>query len=415
MAASYSSFVDKEMTVIAGTVHQDHLEAYYNLFRDAILSPAFKEDDYSRLKTDQLNSVTRTLRYNNDEELGKEVLSQAIFKDHPYGNPVAGTATSIASLTLQDVKDFYASQYTKMNVVLGLAGNFPDSLVAQVKKDFGSLPEGKISNAEKSIPAASDLKGLQAVLIEKETPATAISFGFPVSFTRSSDDFYPLLVMNCWLGQHRNSFGRLYQVMREIRGLNYGDYTYIEYWPFGSITMQPLPNFARHRQIFQVWIRPVQNQNRHFALRQAIRELQNLIDNGMTKEDFERARNFLQNYTVNLAQSNSEQLGYALDDRFYNLQPSFLDELRSRLSTMKLEDVNAAIKKHLSTRNMIIAAVTSDAEGFKKDLAANRPSPITYESPKPEVVLEEDKQIISYPIEIQAERIAVIPVEKVFQ
>ena len=120
--------------------------------------------------------------------------------------------------------------------------------------------------------------------------------------------------------------------------------------------MHPFPNFARHQQLFQVWIRPVQNQNRHFALRQAIRELQKLIDNGITKEDFEKSRNFLINYSVNLAQSDSEQFGYALDDRFYGLDQPYLEKIKSNLSTMKLEDVNAAIKKHLNTKNMIIAS-----------------------------------------------------------
>lgn len=224
-----------------------------------------------------------------------------------------------------------------------------------------------------------------------------------------------MMVMNAWLGQHRNSFAHLYQVMRGIRGMNYGDYSYIEFFPYPSFTMQPLPNFARSRQIFEVWIRPVQNQNRHFALRQAVREVQKLIDNGMTQEDFERTRNFLQNYTVNLAQSNSEQLGYALDDRFYKLQQPFLELVKTKLSTMKLEDVNKAIKKHLSTRNMIVAVVTKDAESFKKELAANSTSPITYESPKPDAVLEEDKQIIGYPISIKAEDIKIIPVEKAFE
>src|SRR5262249_23624951 len=57
MAASYSAQVDKEMTVVYGVTHKDNLTAYYNLLRDAILSPAFKQDDFDRVKTDQLNYV----------------------------------------------------------------------------------------------------------------------------------------------------------------------------------------------------------------------------------------------------------------------------------------------------------------------------------------------------------------------
>ena len=52
------------------------------------------------------------------------------------------------------------------------------------------------------------------------------------------------------------SSGVLYDRMREKRGLNYGDYAYIEYFPRGMFLMEPQPNLARHHQIFQVWIRP---------------------------------------------------------------------------------------------------------------------------------------------------------------
>ncbi len=48
---------------------------------------------------------------------------------------------------------------------------------------------------------------------------------------RGDEDFYPLAVANSWLGEHRNSSSHLYQVIREERGLNYGDYSYIEYFP----------------------------------------------------------------------------------------------------------------------------------------------------------------------------------------
>ena len=415
MAAYYGSQVDKEMTVIAGVVHQDHLQPYYELLRDALLSPGFKQEDFERLKTDQANEIASSLRYNDDEELGKEALNAAIFKNNGYGYPNAGTIHSVKSLTIEDVKTFYSQQFTQKNLVIGIAGNYPDSLIQQMKKDFSALSEGSESNSAKTILAPSPISGQHAFLIEKETAGTAISFGFPIQITRSDEDYYPMMVMNCWLGQHRNSFGNLYSVMRGQRGLNYGDYSYIEHFPFGGRAMQPLPNFARQQQIFQVWIRPVQNQNRHFALRQAIREVQKLIDNGITKEDFEHSRNFLINYSVSLAQSDSEQLGYALDDRFYGLKQPYLEHVKTKLANMKLEDVNAAIKKHLNTKNMIIAVVTEDAENFKKALAENTPSPITYESPKPESVMEEDKHIMNFPLDLRAENIQIVPVEKMFE
>lgn len=415
MAASYSGNVDKEMTVITGVVHRDHWNAYYQLLRDAVLSPAFKEQDFQRLKTDQTNYVAKILRYNDDEELGKEVLKSALFKNHPYGHPNAGNVSSIQNLILQDVKDFYRNQYTQNNLVLGVAGNVPDELLDLIRKDFAVLSKESSEPAKNPVAEPSAVQGLQAILVEKETAGTAISFGFPVPFTRSDEDFYPMMMMNAWLGQHRNTFAHLFQVMRSARGLNYGDYSYIEHFPYGGRTYHPLPNFARHRQIFEVWIRPVQHPNRHFALRQAIREIQMLIDKGLTEQDLKLTRDFLQNYTVNLAQSASEQLGYALDDRFYGLTQPFLEKVRTKVASLTRDEVNAAIRKYLNTQNIMIAIVTQGSEDFKKALVADTPSPIQYDSPKPPAILEEDKEIMKYPLPIKAENVTVIPVKKVFE
>jgi len=414
MAASYNAQVDKEMTTFYGVAHKDNLASYYELFRDAVLSPAFKKEDFERLKTDQLNYVAKGLRFNDDEELGKETVNWALFRNHSYGHPNAGMVSSNRSLTLEDVQAFYKQQYARANLVIGVAGNYPDTLIGQIKKDFAALPATPKDVREEK-RSVEMVNGIHAVLVEKETPATAFSFGFPISFTRADDDFYPMMIANSWLGQHRSSFSHLYQVMREARGMNYGDYSYIEYFAAGGRNSQPPTNNARRHQIFQIWIRPVPAPFRHFALRQAVRELQMLIDKGMTQEDFDLTRNFLLNFRVNLAQSNSEQLGYALDDRFYGLSKPFLEQMKIRFAALKLEDVNNAIRKHLNTKNMMIAAVTQDAGSFQEALVKNIPSPITYDSPKPDKIMEEDKIIQNYPLEIKAENVTIIPTDKIFE
>ncbi|PYR37241.1 MAG: hypothetical protein DMF90_07560 [Acidobacteria bacterium] len=58
-----------------------------------------------------------------------------------------------------------------------------------------------------------------------------------------------------------------------MRGLNYGDYAYIEAFPRGMFQFFPDPNIARQRQIFEIWIRPVVPVNAHMALRIAVSEL----------------------------------------------------------------------------------------------------------------------------------------------
>ena len=87
-----------------------------------------------------------------------------------------------------------------------------------------------------------------------------------------------------YFGQHRSSNSYLYSRLREARGLNYGDYAYIEYFPRGMFQFAPDANLGRQLQIFQIWIRPVEPQNGLFTLRAALFEYDKLVRDGMPKK-----------------------------------------------------------------------------------------------------------------------------------
>ena len=203
-------------------------------------------------------------------------------------------------------------------------------------------------------------------------------------------------------------------MIREERGLNYGDYTYIEHYPNGGQRMLPPQNVARRRHIFEIWIRPVPNEARHFALRAALREFHQLVARGLTPADFELKRNFLKKYVLHYASTTSERLGYALDDVFYGLDAGHLATFRRMMDEVTLADVNAAIKQHWQIANLQIVAVTNNAAAFADALAANAPGPITYTSPKPAGVMEEDKAIGTYRLSIKKENVKIVPVAELF-
>ena len=247
MAASYESNVDKEMTAFTGRIHRDNLAAYYTLFQNAILSPAFKGEDFKRIKTQTLNYLKQSRRFSNDEELAKELLFREIYRGTPYEHPEEGYVTSVESITLADVQDFYRRYYTRDNIVVGVGGGCAEGYPAKVRKDFDTLPSGSPQPVPAPVP--KQLSGIKVLIVEKETKATPISFGYPITLLRSNNDFYPIMLTSSWLGEHRNSVSHLYQVIRETRGMNYGDYSYIEAYPRGYSTQVPPANVSRRSQI----------------------------------------------------------------------------------------------------------------------------------------------------------------------
>jgi zinc protease len=411
MATSFGWQVDKEMTVFTGTTHVDNLDRYYNLIREMVLSPGFREDDFRRLKTDALNFLKVSLREGNDEELGKEHLYNVIYANHPYGHHNVGSISALEKLSAEDVIRFYRSNYTRGNVVVGVAGGFPEKFTETVKKDFSILPAGEGRREKFKHPELE--AGMRVEIIRRDTRSTAFSLGFPIEVDRAHPDFAALKLVESYFGQHRSSNSHLYQRLREARGLNYGDYAYIEYFPRGMYQFQPDPNQARQEQIFQVWIRPVPPEQGMFTFRAALYEYDKLVSDGLTPEAFEGTREFLIKFVDVLLQTQSGSLGYALDSGYYQI-PGFGEFLKSELAKLTVEKVNAAIKKHLKSNRMRVVIVTKDADGLKEAILSGKPSPISYNSPKPDDIIAEDKIIEKYEIPTKAEWVKTVPVESVF-
>jgi len=321
--------------------------------------------------------------------------------------------SALNSITLEDVKQFHAQFYTRENVVIGLGGAYQDQLLTRLLADLQRLPEGRPEKVP--APQPKPVRGRKVVLVEKPGESTAISFGYPIDVHRGSREFYALWLANSWLGEHRNQVSHLFQVIREARGMNYGDYSYIECFPSGGQLNMPPTGVGRRQQLFEVWIRPVPENRALFALRAGLREVEKLARHGLTAEQFEAQRKFLKKYSYQFATTTADRLGYALDDRFYQLDESHLARFREMMDQLTLEEVNNAIRKYIQPDNLTIAMVTAHAQDIKDALVSDAPTPIDYgQIEKPAAILEEDKEIERYPLRIRAAAVKIVPVDNMF-
>jgi len=414
MAAGYSISVDREMTVLGGRTHKDNLPAYFQLFTEAYLAPGFVEEDFERIKADTLNYLRNSLRYQADEELGKAALYGFVFEGTRYAHPPQGTVQGVESVTLDDVLECYRTNFTRERAVMALGGGVEEEWMGRFRESRQGLVAGSARNAVPVSP--NPIKGNQLLLVSKPDADASISFGFPIDVRRGDREFYALWIANSWLGEHRNSSSHLYQVIREQRGLNYGDYSYIEAFTNGGRRNTPPSHVARNQQIFEVWIRTLPNEQAHFALRAALRELKGLVENGMSEQQFELTRSFLRKYVLHFADTTRARLAYAVDDRFYGIEDEgHLKRFREMLDEITHEEVNAAIRKHLRIDDVKIAIVTGQAESLGAALVADLPSPISYASPKAAEVLAEDEEISTFSIPVEQGAVRIVPVEEIFQ
>jgi len=402
--------VDKEFTSFVLTAPRLKAAEALELALEHLAAPGFREEDFQRLKTQALNALKVQLKANNDEELGKLALEGRIYGE-PFAHPVLGTERGIQAITLDDVKAFVRTAYTRGRLQAGIGGAFGPAEKAQVLRALASLPEGGAPRA--ALPAPEAPKASRVRIVAKETRATAISFGFPIAVDRRSPDFPALWVATSWLGEHRNSTAHLYQRLREVRGLNYGDYAYIEAFPMGMFATRRSPGFLRSLNHFQVWIRPVAPANGAFALKGALYELGKLVNEGMSEAAFQASRTYLEKSLDHQVSTGAERLGNDLDMQLLGLDKGFVAELRPRLKALTRQQVNEALKRHFRTDRLDIAVVTKDAEAFKRDLLAEACPVPAYQTPKPELKAE-DEAIRRLKLDLRAEDITVTPLDELF-
>ena len=414
-AASIDVQADQEMTTFVGDVHRDHLDKFYKLLSDLLLHPRFDPADFQRVKDMGLTYLKNTLRATSDENLGKQALNSFLFEGHPYGKTEFGTVQGLTAITLDDVKEYYKNTYTQATLWLGIAGGYPQSLVDQMQRDFSALPAGTLQSV--SLPEPADIKGMEVMVVEKPTRAYAVSMGYTLPITRKDKDFYSLLVANSYFGEHRTFNGVLMNRLRGDRGLNYGDYSYCEKFvggtggtPFANV------NTPLRQQFFSIWLRPIPPDQTLFGIRNALFELKNLIDKGISPQDFEQTKKFVINYTKLWASTLSRRLGYQMDSEFYG-SDYYIDRIERELQTLTVDDVNTAIKKYLHPSDIKIAVVVDEGKGqdFLNAMMSNAPSPIKYQSPVSQNILDQDKLIEVFPFAINKEKSSVVNAKELFE
>ncbi len=416
MAANYYSTVDKEVSIFTFEFHRDFSDKFYSILKGLMLTPSFSEEDFNRVKSNQQNQVDQVIKSSSDEEYSKKALEDFLFRETNYQHMVDGTSQGIKSISRDDVVSHYKNYFTAKNVTIGIAGNYSSTFLTRLQSDINQLSQ--VAPNLESAGLANKPDGMQVEIISKEEAlGSAIFMGFPLSVTRKNDEFAPLMIANSWLGEHRKSYSRLYVKIRQERSMNYGDYSYIEWYNNGGSNMLPQPGFPRSSNYFSIWLRPVQTAkgllgqykelegiktgHAHFAIRMAMRELDLLVAKGLSKEDFQLTKTFLRSYIKLYITNPSKQLGFLMDSRFYG-RKDYIAELDQQLEKTTIDEVNAAIRKHFQAKNMFVSIVTdkSESENLAESLRTNAVSPMSYSNSLKAVltteIIAEDERVAKY-------------------
>jgi zinc protease len=390
-------YVDREWVSLRLRCHVDHGELCTEIFTDILVNPNFEAEAVARVRDKATYSVTEGV-LSSEELLGSMAFEAWTYEGHPYGHPIEGRAGTLPTLSEADIASFYARHYVRANMLVGIAGGYDEAIETLLTKSLQALPSRPAP--ELVLPAPAPLKEHSLLVVATDSNLTGFHFGVPFAIDRSHPDWPALWLGFTALGAHRQSFGRLFETMRTQRGLNYGDYAYIEPFVQRGWSSMPEQGVLRRQPHYQFWIRPVSNENGAFSLKLALAELTRFIEEGLDQEEFERTKSYLLGNIPLLAQQPGRRLLFDLEAQSTGT-PNLITELPRMLAELSLDDVNIAIKSHIRADSLRIVAVSGDSEQLFHQLTEEMTTPIVYSGIQPDEVLQsQDAEIAEKDLQI---------------
>ena len=224
-----NAFTSKECTCYHARVVPDKLEVAIDMLSDLFTSPQLDPQEMEKEKSVVLEEIAMV--NDNAEELAHEKISELYFSGSTLSQPILGTAENISTFTRDDLVKYIDMHYYPANVVVAVAGQFEEArLMDAVQKYIGSYNRG--CKKEKDNCESRFLPRTRSLFVEKDVEQTHLCLAFP-GCTFADDDRFALAVLNNVLGGGMSS--RLFQSIREEKGLAYSVYSYPSSYSFAGM------------------------------------------------------------------------------------------------------------------------------------------------------------------------------------
>lgn len=371
MAATVEVIVDKDLVTLRGKALASDADRFVPLFTEMLTQPAWDPERFDQLREQAILHLGTNLLADT-EGLGDAALDNWLNEGHPYGHTVQGRTGALEVLSLEQAQAFYAQAYVREAITIGIAGEV--SAQAVLQEGVMALPTGRrLQTTPRRQPAPL---GRSLVVIQGSGDSVGWHMGHPLPVDRSHPDYPALLLGLSAFGEHRESWGTLFQTLRTERGLNYGDYAYVEHYRQAGWSSTQELGTVRVQPQFSMWLRPIQPDNAAFTLKLALHLAEELVAEGLEPGHFERMQQSLVKRTQTLARDPGRRLGFAVDAAALD-HPDRL-AMGPALEALTLAQVNAALQAHIHPENLKIVAVAPDPQALVDSLGEDSLTPIVY-------------------------------------
>ena len=333
LGAQVNAFTGQDLTCYYSKCTVDHTAACFELLSDLFLNATFPEDEMEREK----GVVCEEISMNEDspEDLCLDLLANAHFGKENYGRNILGSASNVKGFTVEDIARYKKARYCPENIVISFAGNI-DAQTAQalVESYFGALDKGAFEERKKTIITCH-----QSLVKNKPIEQMHIGIAYP-SVARGDKNENLYNAINAVLGGSMSA--RLFQEVREKRGLAYSVYSYVSAFPEGAA------------QTIYAGVNPAKADEAYRAILDVVSQMKK---DGITEDEFLRSREQLKSGMFFSNEStNSQMLLYGKYMLHFDKIFDFEDRLNA-LNSMRYEDTQAILADMFDESRKAIALV----------------------------------------------------------
>jgi predicted Zn-dependent peptidase len=350
MGAELNAGTGKESTSVYARVIDQHLPEAFDVMSEMVFRPALQEIDSERAVI-----LEEIAMYEDDpQEKVFDVFGAAVFGDDPLGRAIIGRAPVIAETPVEEIARFHQGRYVPANVVIAAAGAVDhDAIVELARERVEAARDTERPPAAPSTPEA--LAGSRR-FERKDTEQFHVCLG-GVGISRQDDRRFALRVLDAIFGGTSSS--RLFQEIRENRGLAYAVYSFTgAYQDTGQVGMY-------------LGTRP---DNLEEGLAVVGSELRRLRDEPATAEELDRAKENLKGRVVLALESTGARMNRLGSELLAGLPIESIDEVVARIEAVTIDDLSALVEALWSPERLSAAGIGPEEDRFDEAVSAVVPA-----------------------------------------
>ncbi len=349
MGAELNAGTGKETTSVYARVIDEHLPEAFDVMADMVFRPSLND-----IESERAVILEEIAMYEDDpQEKVFDLLGEAVFGDHPLGRAIIGRAPVIAETPVEDIARFHAARYVPGNVVISAAGAVEHEAFVDLARDRVSGRGSSLDLAGRQAPAPS---GSRRCFERKDTEQYHVCLG-GFGLSRHDDRRFALRVLDTIFGGTSSS--RLFQEVREKRGLAYAVYSFTSaYQDTGQLGLYVGTRADNLQQALEV----------------VGTELDQLRKQPATAEELHRAKENLKGRVVLALESTGARMNRLGSEVLAGTPLLSLDEAVARIDAVSLEDLGALVEELWAPERLSAAGIGPEQARFDEALGAIAPA-----------------------------------------